>query len=88
MEVAQLEVNGIFYDYAFSNCNVTAAFIQLSTPSLATCAAMCTESTHEAFAMREGDCGLMEACPLCCNSTNGEAGGWSVYCPRGKALTI
>ena len=89
IEGAQLEVSGVLYESAFSNCNLTTAIKELSAPSLATCAAICTKSgTNKAFAVREGDCGLLETCPVCCSSTSGEADGWSVYCPKGKVATI
>ena len=85
IQVTQLEVSGILYKSAFSNCDLTIGSTQLLTPSLATCAAMCTKSSiFKAFAWREGDCLLMETCPMTCSSTKGDTDGWNIYCPKGK----
>ena len=89
IQVTQLEVSGILYKSAFSNCNLTIASRQVSTPSRITCAAMCTESAiFKAFAWTEGDCWLMEMCPLSCSSTNGDTEGWNIYCSciKGKVF--
>ena len=90
IQVTQLELSGILYKSAFSNCNLTMVLTQLSMPSLATCAALCTKSSiFKAFAWREGECLLMELCPLCCSSTAGDTEGWNIYCPKGNVfLTI
>ena len=87
IQVTQLEVSGILYKSAFSNCNLTIGSTQLSTPSLASCAAMCTKSSiFKAFAWKERGCWLMEMCPLSCSSTKGEKEGWTIYCPKGKVF--
>ena len=87
IQVTQLEVSGILYKSAFSNCNLTIAFTQVSAPSRITCAAMCTESSiFKAFAWREAYCLLMETCPLSCSSTKGDTDGWNIYCPKGRVL--
>ena len=87
IHVTQLEVSGILYKSAFSNCNLTIALTQSSTCSLATCAAMCTESRiFKAFAWREEDCWLMKMCPLSCGSTTGHTEGWTIYCPKGNVF--
>ena len=53
IKAAQLEVVGVLYESAFSNCNLTTAFQHLSAHSLAVCAAICTKSsTYNAFAWR------------------------------------
>ena len=87
IQVTQLEVSGILYKSAFSNCNLAST--QLSTLSCATCAAMCTKSSiFKAFAWREGECWLMEMCPLRCSSTEAETEGWNIYCPIGKVFFL
>ena len=73
----------------FSNCNLTIASTQLWAHSRVACAAICTESgTFKSFAWREGDCWLMEMCPLACSFTKGDIEGWNIYCPTGKELKL
>ena len=88
IQVTQLEVSGILYKSAISNYNLTKGSTQLQTPSLATCAVMCTKSgIFKAFAWREGECWLIEMCPLSCsNDTKGDTEGWNIYCSIGKVL--
>ena len=89
IQVTQLEVSGILYKSALSNCNLTITSTQLSAPSRVTCAAMCTKSSmFKAFAWREEGCWLMEMCPLTCSSTNGDTEGWNIYWPKGKVFTM
>ena len=88
IKAEQLEVIGVLYEPTFTNCHLATAFIQLSAPSLATCAAICTtSSTHKAFSWREGRCRLMEECPICCSSTNGGTMEGNVYCQKGEIST-
>ena len=88
IQVTQLKVSGILYKSVFSNYNLTHGSTQLPTPSLATCAVMCTKSSIcKAFAWSEGECWLMEMCPLSCsNDTKGDTEGWNIYCQIGKAF--
>ena len=88
IQVTQLEVSGILYKSAISNYNLTNGTTQLPTPSLATCAVLCTKSSlFNAFSWSEGECWLMEMCPLSCsNDTKGNTEGWNVYCSTGKVI--
>ena len=88
IKVTQLEVSYALYKFAFANCNISIAITQLSTPSLSDCAAICTKSSiFKAFVCREGECWLMEMCPLSCSSTKGDKEGWNIYnCPNGKVF--
>ena len=85
--ISQLEGTGELYKILSPSCKVLNIPKVKSAESLATCGLMCTKSdTCDAFAVRQGDCGLLETCPPCDPTSSAGNDGWSVHCVHGIYL--
>ena len=77
-----------YYKLLFTKCVLKDLNIWNSSTSITTCASLCTQnSACTGFAMRRGDCGLLETGPPCCTPLMMSDHGWSVYYPDGNLKT-
>ena len=77
------------YQRFSSKCDLNDVNVVRGSTSIGTCARICTETpTCKGFVMKQGDCGLLEACPTCCRQLTEAVDGWSVFCPGGNVYTL
>ena len=85
LECTRVENFRLFY----SNCLLEDANVANRSVPMGICARLCTEKyTCTGFAVRQGDCALLDTCPRCCTPSAGDDNRWRVFCPSGKIVYL